>query len=237
MKDTWSIIILCFNEEGSIKTVIERCLAMGPKLGSDFEVIVVDDGSSDQSREILHLLRNTPKLKLVFHEVNKGIGQALKTGYAHSEMEKVTMVPGDGQFDLEEFLPFAHQQEELFVSFYRVENTTYSLFRNILSLVNRLVNQYLVGIKLRDVNWVKIYPGSRLRQLPLKINSSLVESEICSKLILSGIAPTEVKSKYLPRIAGKSRGASFKIVRKAAIETLKLIGVIWSYRFSAVNKK
>jgi len=89
-----------------------------------------------------------------------------------------------------------------------------------------------LGIRLKDVNWVKIYKNSELKELNLKMKSSLVESEICSKLLLRKNKVLEVNSIYLQRKSGVSKGASLKITMQAMSETLKLIFVILFFRFS-----
>ena len=159
-----------------------------------------------------------------------GIGPSLHNGYSNASLENVCFVPGDGQFDLDELIPHMNPADKEIISFYRVENTSYSLFRNILSLANRMVNKVFVGIDMHDVNWVKIYKNEGLKKLDLRIKSSLVESEICAKLLLEEYSVKEFKSKYLDREGGKSKGASLKIVLQAGKEVLKLIREMSRYR-------
>jgi hypothetical protein len=84
---------------------------------------------------------------------------------------------------------------------------------------------------------VKIYKRAELDRLNLKMNSSLVESEICAKLMVRKNKMLEVQSVYLPRKAGQSRGASLPIVLRAALETLKLVYVVTIYRIKRAGKK
>jgi hypothetical protein len=147
----------------------------------------------------------------------------------------VSVFSGDGQFDSTEFLPFTDIKDGTFISFYREENTHYSLFRNILSYLNRKVNNVFIGIDAKDVNWAKIYKKADLDQLDLQLKSSLVESEIFAKLIYHGRKMVEVESKYLPRTHGVSKGASSGIVKKAIADIRKLISVMNTYKKN--NKK
>ena len=178
-----------------------------------------------------------PSLRLLFHARNLGIGKALRTGYFEAQYENVCAVPADGQFDLMELLPFAQVPERSIVSFFRKENTTYSFFRNSLSKANKQLNLWLNGFELKDVNWVKIYKGAEIKQMNLEIESSLVESEICAKFIIKGYQVQEVESKYLKRISGISKGASFKIVKQALIDTLFLSRVLYRFRKSQRNSR
>ena len=129
---------------------------------------------------------------------------------------------------MEELLPYLNVEDGTFVSFYRRE-TQYTTFRTILSAANKYVNR-INGIKLKDVNWVKIYKRSAIMAFSWKLDSALIESEICAKLILRGNAVTEVFSYYHPRLSGRSKGASARIVIQALKETLKLTWVIYKFR-------
>ena len=239
VNQSWSIIVLCYNEEKNIEQVIndvqEVLLAVSPDYS---QIVLVNDGSSDNSDAVIKDFLKNPQNKNIdyfCHQNNLGIGEALITGYSNSKNDNIVMVPGDGQFDLKELLPFKTIPEKTIITFYREENTTYSISRNILSWVNNFLNKILLGIKLKDVNWVKIYKKRELQNLDLEIRSSLVESEICAKLIYLENAPVEVKSKYLPRTAGQSKGASLKIVKQAIMDILKLTLVF--RRFKSKIKK
>jgi glycosyltransferase involved in cell wall biosynthesis len=231
-KQSWSVIVFCFNEVGTVEQVVKKTMETLQKMNIEFfEVLLVDDGSTDGSRELAsNFTALFPKLRLVFHDRNLGIGHALRTGYFEAQYENVCAVPADGQFDLDELLPFAEVPANSIISFFRKENTTYSFFRNSLSKANKQLNLWLNGFELKDVNWVKIYKGKDIKEMNLEIESSLVESEICAKFMLKGFQVIEIESKYLQRTSGISKGASFKIVKQAMIDTLFLARVLFRYR-------
>ncbi len=228
---TWSVGVLCYNEAGSLEHVVAHLREVMQKITSTFEIIIVDDCSTDGSGEIaLKLEKQFPEVRTVLHQQNKGIGGALKSIYDNSRYENIAFIPGDGQFDVDEYLPYPVVAPGTFISFYRKENTSYSVFRNILSLFNKKLNKVFIGIDLRDVNWTKIYKKADIDQLDLQLTSSLIESEICAKLLFLGIKVIEVESKYLPRTSGQSKGSSFAIVKKALKDTGVLISIMRKFR-------
>jgi glycosyltransferase involved in cell wall biosynthesis len=231
-QQSWSLIILSYNEEASIRNVIIDAWNLLCQNGvSSFEIIVVDDGSSDNSVEAVNeLAAQNVEVRLVALETNRGIGEALRIGYSSSKYDNVGMIPGDGQFDVSELLPFLEIPEKTVISFVRRQKPGYSLFRNALSFTNRAVMYCLVARDISDINWVKIYKGEALRALQLRLRSSLIESEILAKLLNRGHHIVHVPSKYLPRAGGTSSSASIKNLYRVLRETLALIIAVLSDR-------
>ena len=227
---SWSICVLCYNEEGSISKVLTDLEAVFTEKPSiDYEILVINDGSTDGSREVIqdHINKSSSKkLKLIDHPENLGIGMAIRTGYQNSEKENVMAMCGDGQFKLEDLKNNLSIENGSFISYFRKDKTNYTLFRKFLSETNKSVNRYFFGIHLKDVNWVKAYKRKDLESIDYEIQSSLVETEIAAKLIKKGLHVKEVETYYLPRLAGEAKGASLKIVYLAVIELFKLIYVI-----------
>jgi glycosyltransferase involved in cell wall biosynthesis len=231
-KSFFTIGVMCYNEEGSIERVVKNIYEELSDLVK-LQVLVVDDGSTDDS---VHLVQSMQKeysnLDLIAKEENEGIGSTLKSIYTEGLGDYIVAVPGDGQFDINELKDFLSFKEGIIVNLYRTENTTYSLFRNGLSFLNKIINKMLVGLQIKDVNWILIFRKSDLQSIfPIELKSNILTSEICAKLVSNGCSVIESKSKYLPRTSGASRGASLRIVWKAAKETARLIWVVRRYRW------
>lgn len=232
---SWSIIIFGYNEGATLESVctavVEMFLSRNRSL---FEVIIVDDGSTDNSHAVIVKLKEKypDHVKAILNPTNFGIGRTLRAGYENARNENVCAVPADGQFDVNELVPHLDFGAHTIVSFYRKENLHYTSFRNVLSLFNKKVNEWFLGIRMRDVNWVKAYKTSEIKSFEWKVTSSLIESELCAKLIVKGNTVTEVVSQYHPRRAGESKGASLKIVIQALRETLKLVFILRNFRKS-----
>lgn len=229
---SWTLGFLCYNEEEAILKVLESAYEVAPKLTSNFEILVVNDGSSDRSLQLLEKFKEDkqPSLHIINHSMNKGIGEALISAYSSATKENVLITCGDGQFDIAQLIPYKEIAPKTVICFYRLNNTTYSIQRNYLSAINKYFNRFLIGIELKDVNWSKAFKGEELQKIDFEIRSSLVETEICAKLKHLGNTFIEVESKYLERLGGISKGASFKIVFQALRDLFGLTIKILMFR-------
>ena len=232
---TWSIIIFAFNEDNSIGKVIKQSLEALKELNPDHsELIIVNDGSTDKTEEEIRTYLPNDKILVINHPTNQGIGQALLSGYRKARFENICAIPADGQFNTQELLPFSVIPPQTIISFYRTQKIRYTLFRKSLSYFNKFLNRYLLGIKLRDVNWIKIYKKEFFDHISPVLTSSLVESENCAKMLKNKYKVVEVPSTYHPRDGGVSKGASIKIIFLAFIELIKLY---FNLKFTNRNKK
>ena len=230
---SWSIVVLGYNEEASLVRVVDDVEALMRELApTAYEIIVVDDGSTDGSaRVIRERLAPRAHVRPIFHARNLGIGEALRTGYAAARLENIVAVPADGQFDIRELLPFAELPPRTLISFTRRSMPSYSPFRRLVTRVSQLLNERLAGLALADPNWVKLWKRDDFLALgALEIRSSLVQSEICAKLLAIGCTPHEPSSRYLARQNGTSRGVSAKIMLQALRDVASLVRVVRAFR-------
>ncbi|MEO6694994.1 MAG: glycosyltransferase family 2 protein [Ignavibacteria bacterium] len=232
MNQSWSVIIFCYNEEDTIGNVIEKSNEFLTKNKiSESEIIVVDDGSTDGSEKIIRsCLLKFNKINYIRLPKNMGIGKALSTGYENSRNENVVAIPGDGQFDINELKPFINFPEKSYISFYRGGFTRYSNYRKIISRTNKFFNKLFLYLDAKDVNWVKAYKTGSLKQMNLKLESSLIGSEICAKLNLMNYSIIESPSVYHIRAGGKSRGASIKTLSQAGKDLIKLASTVRNFK-------
>ncbi len=238
MNQSWSIIVFCFNEAATVGNVIDHAAEILARISPDeSEIIVVDDGSTDDSFHVIEQERQLhSSLKIIRHDRNKGIGEALLSGYRLARCENVCAVPADGQFDIAELLRTPAMPDGAIISFCRESRDSYSLYRRFLSFANRLVNSML-GVRLKDVNWVKVYKTESLKNLDLRLRSSLVESEICAKLLFLGFRVLECPSIYHKRSSGSSKAATSKSLRRVIFETFKLPYVIARFKMKSYGQK
>jgi glycosyltransferase involved in cell wall biosynthesis len=225
-----SIIIFGYNEQGNILKVFQNVREFLELHSRDYEIIIIDDGSNDNTPVICdEIIKTHHSVKIINHSRNMGIGMALRSGYEIATKEYVCAIPADGQFNVFELDVVKPFKKNLYYSFYRPQ-TNYSIYRKCLTWGNRLFNQHILSVFLRDVNWIKVYRREQLDMVKPELKSSLIESEICAKLYRHGVLPIEIPSAYLERKFGVSRGGSWNTLRKAIVDLFFLFWVVVTYQ-------
>lgn len=219
----WSFIIFVYNEEAAIKELINDCLRVLDIISPiKSELIIINDGSTDNTPNIIQdCINGIQNAKLITHKTNQGIGNSIKNGYREAQYENICAIPGDGQFSPDELLPHACIPSKTILSFYRTTKPQYTRYRKFLSACNRLLNHYLLRIKIKDVNWIKVYKKDFFTEVNPVLSSLLLESEICAAMLKNAYKIIEVPSTYHPRIGGKAKGGSYNTVSLVIREMFK----------------
>ncbi|HBH96637.1 MAG TPA: glycosyltransferase family 2 protein, partial [Candidatus Omnitrophica bacterium] len=96
-----TIFFPCYNDAGTIGTLVVAATLVAGEFTDDYEILVVDDGSTDRSVELLQQLqKDYARLRLVCHPTNQGYGAALRTGFAQATKDLIFYTDGDGQYDV-----------------------------------------------------------------------------------------------------------------------------------------
>ena len=223
-----SVFFPCYNEQDNINRTVERALGVLGKLGTDFEIIIVDDGSSDATGQIAdEIAGRDSRVKVVHHPTNLGYGAALQSGFKAATKQLVFYTDGDGQFDIDEMpplLPLMSQYD--IVTCYRL-NRQDSLVRKINGWCWTKLVCLLFGMKVRDIDCAfKLYKREIFDNIRMSSSGALIDAEILARAIRRGYRLTQKGVHHYPRIAGQQSGASPRVVLRAFKELFRLYGQI-----------
>lgn len=215
-----SVVVPCFNEADNIAEVVFQATEVGRELSSVLEIIVVDDGSKDCTRQVLQALQEKiPELLTIHHDCNRGYGAAVRTGLAHARYDYVFLTDGDGQFDLRELSQAVHLLEghDMIVGYRNERRDGY--WRSVWGRTWTALVNLLLGLRVRDVNCAfKLLPQRLLRSTRLSSDGALISAELLFQARESHMRIAQWPVSHYPRPAGRQSGASMRVVLLAFAE-------------------
>jgi glycosyltransferase involved in cell wall biosynthesis len=219
-----SIVLPCFNEAENLPDMVCDALAAAARVCTSYEVLIVDDGSSDGTAEVAATLaEGYRQVRLVMHLTNRGYGAAVRTGIAAARMPYILLTDADLQFDLAELERFVPRLEEADVVLgYRLRRNDPPARRAAAAGWNWLV-RLLYGLPFRDVDCAfKLFPRELLQGLVLTSSGALFSTELLVRTAETGATMTEVGVHHFPRMSGTPTGGNPRVVVRAFRELAKL---------------
>jgi glycosyltransferase involved in cell wall biosynthesis len=219
-----SVFFPCYNEQENVRRTVEKALEVLEKLNADFEVIIVNDGSSDGTGRIAdEITKRDGRVKVVHHQHNLGYGAALQSGFKTATKELVFYTDGDGQFDINEMPPLLPLMEQYdIVSCYRL-NRRDPIIRKINGWCWTRLVCLLFGLKIRDIDCAfKLYKREIFDKIELSSTGALIDTEILARAARMGCRITQKAVHHYPRTSGRQTGASVRVILRAFKELFKL---------------
>jgi len=229
MTESLSLFFPMYNEEGNIDRAVASACEVLPRVARRWEVIVVDDGSTDRTAEIgARLVAADDHVRLVQHERNRGYGAAVRSGFESARLALIFFADGDNQFDLGELPQFIAEIDSAdVIAGYRITRRDPFLRRLNARLYNGLVSR-LFDIGVRDVNCAfKVYRRALLDKLELRSTGALINVEMLARARKHGAVIREVGVHHYPREVGAQTGGNPKVILRAIRE---LFGLYWELR-------
>jgi cellulose synthase/poly-beta-1,6-N-acetylglucosamine synthase-like glycosyltransferase len=231
-----SVILPAHNEEAVIAKTVSSVLETLSYWDLEFEVIVVNDGSTDHTHSIVEARAAAdPRVHLVDHTVNQGYGAALVSGFAAATKELTFFMDADGQFDIRDlarFLPLIERYDA--VLGYRVDRKD-AWMRRLYARGWKLAVGMVLGVHARDIDCAfKLFHSTLFRQQVLESRGALINAEILDKLTRAGCVYTQVGVQHLPRQGGRATGAKPSVIARAFKE---LLVYAWMSRVIGGNSK
>ncbi|MDB2703714.1 glycosyltransferase family 2 protein [Methylophilaceae bacterium] len=190
-----SIIIPAYNEERAINKTVENSLALKMQFPNiDFEIIVIDDGSFDNTYNVVKKkFRSFNEVRLIKNQKNLGLGSTIKKGIKLAKKEKFIFIPGDNDLPKSLLIELIKNinKADIITTFF-INDEIRGRFRNLISQIFLLTYTTTFNIFLKYINGPAIYPTKKLKDLKLKAKKFSIVAEINIKLISQGLSFKEI---------------------------------------------
>lgn len=220
-----TIAIPAYNEESSLTGVIHDALNIAPLYAKDFEILVVNDGSTDNTQHIIEsYAKKNKRITSVFHTKNQGFSGAIKSCYRKAAKDIIFLLPADGQIHAADIKQFwsALDHADVVVG-YRISNPE-PASRKINSFIFHTLYRTLFGVRLREISTSILWRKKVLDSLDITAipRSALIEPEVVYKAWSAGWRFAQVPIPYYPRIGGSAKGANPLMMFITLKELIKL---------------
>lgn len=212
-----SVVLPAYNEVENIERTIGSSALYLAERGIDYEIIIVNDGSTDGTdRLVEELASQNSRIRLINHPQNLGYGSALRSGFERASLDYIFLMDSDGQFDisdLDRFLP--HIKEFNAIIGYR-EKRADPIVRSLNAWMYHIFIQQIFDLKAKDMDCAfKLFPRDIYRAIrPIKSNGALFSAEFLLKFHMRGFSILEIPVRHFPRQFGTQTGASLRVIFK-----------------------
>ena len=217
MPPSLSVVIPMYNEEGYVERSVAAARAVLEEMGSDWEIVIVDDASTDGTGPRADRLAAADRRVRVIHNpVNRRLGGTLRAGYAAATKDLVFYTDADLPVDFGQ-LPRAvrlleYQHADLLAG-YRFDRTSEGLHRALYTIGYHVVIRLLFGLRIRDVNFAfKLFRRSLLQRIELKSEGSFIDAELLLRARQAGAVMIQLGLDYFPRTRGPSKLSSVGVI-------------------------
>ena len=219
-----SVFFPCHNEQDNVERVTRQALDVLKDVSTDFEVIIVNDGSTYRTAEIAdRLARENSNVKVIHHPVNRGYGAALQSGFHAAAKDWVFYTDGDGQFDIKELPPLLDLTDKYdIVTCYRINRQDPPLRKLNAWAWGKLVC-FLFNLKIKDIDCAfKLYRREIFDKIEMHSRGALIDTEILARAQRAGYRLVQRGVHHYPRLAGRQSGANLRVILRAFKELFQL---------------
>ncbi|HPH96076.1 MAG TPA: glycosyltransferase family 2 protein [Anaerolineaceae bacterium] len=203
-----SAVFPAYNDAATIPSMVLTAILALRQVTDDYEVIVTNDGSSDQTGPVLdELAQRIPELHVIHHPQNRGYGMALRSGFAAARKDWIFYTDGDAQYDPMELITLVENLKDGVdvVNGYKISRGD-SLLRVIVGRLYHHTVRLAFGFKLRDVDCdFRLIRRELFKRIPLKSETGAICLEMVKKFQDAGAVFVEVPVHHYPRPHGASQ--------------------------------
>lgn len=203
-----SIFFPSLNDAKSLPMLVQKATNVAQKVSNDYEIIVINDGSTDDTREVLTKLeKNFPHLRSIHHPINRGYGGALKSGFKAASKEWVFYTDGDGQYDpMELTFLFRQVNDDVdVVNGFKLKRND-SFVRTYVGIFYNYFLHHIYQVPISDIDCdFRLIRNAVLKKIQMRAKSGLICLELTLKLKKVGARFKEVGVHHYERKFGKSQ--------------------------------
>jgi len=219
-----SLFYPMFNEVENVDASVASACDVLPSVARTFEIILVDDGSTDGTGERADAwAARDPRIRVVHHPRNRGYGASLVSGIRAARFAWIFYTDGDNQFHLEDLLGFLPLKDpRTILTGYRAERRD-PAHRRLNAFVYNLGVALFFRLKLRDIDCAfKLFPPGLFDGMPLVSEGAVIDLEILVRARRKGFGIVEIPVRHRPRVWGEQSGANLRVILRAFRELLGL---------------
>ena len=231
-----SVFLPALNEQENIKTCVLRAVRYLSRQFKDYEILVISNGSTDKTKDLVRELAKKDQRIKSIHEKNLGYGAALRSGFSHCSKELIFYTDSDNQYNIEDMdtlFPLLNSYD--IVSGYRVKRQD-PLMRIFVAWAYNMLIRILFNLKVRDIDAsFKLYKKKVFKNMTLKANTGLIDAEVLIKAQKFGFSIGQIGVAHYPRMKGQTsyemgrRNKIFAFVKpRVIIDVLNEIRNLWS---------
>lgn len=213
--------IPAYNEKECLEAVVRNGRDVLIRLAQTFEILIIDDGSTDGTAALAdELAARWPEVRVVHHPVNLSFSGAIRSLHLHSRGRWLFLCPADGQVDAGEIDQFLKARDGVDVVLgYRLTRPD-PWHRRMNSFLFKRLTRLLFGFRFREISNCKLYKVDLLRNLPVlsRPGTATLEPEVIYRLMRRGARFAEVPYELLPRQGGTAKGAKLGMIIKTMID-------------------
>ncbi len=224
-----SLFLPCYNEEANLQNTVDKTLPILKKVAKNWELIIINDGSTDKTGEIAKSIQKTDPthIKIVTHHPNRGYGAAFKSGFYTAKYQWITFIDADGQFDFSEITDFINKQQktnaDIVIGYYLQRKVSKTVI--FTSKIWELLVFILFGLKVKDVDCgFKLVSKKVINTIP-KLEAergAFITSEFLIKSKKAGFKIAQVGVHHYQRGGGKATGRQLKVIIKSFTDLFSL---------------
>ena len=212
-----SLVFPAWNEEEYIEKAVFKATKALKNLTNNYEIIIVDDGSIDRTKEIAEkLAREDRHLKVLRHKTNQKLGKTLRTGISAAQKDLILYSDIDLPFDFKEIKNMIALMELTnadIISAFRFDRAKKEFGRAIYSFIYNFLIKILFRVNIKDINCpAKLFKKSIFEKIELKSNGSFIDAELIIKSIKRGYKVRQMGVEYFPRIESRSRASDLRTI-------------------------